>query len=89
MTVTVPEGADGLFLTVPYESNWRITANGKKTQALCVYDSLTYIPINEAGEVTIRMKYISSGLWLGAGLSLIGLFLLIYVEILERKRAKL
>ena len=89
MTVTVPEGADGLFLTVPYESNWRITANGKKTQALCVYDSLTYIPINEAGEVTIRMKYISSGLWLGAGLSLIGLFLLIYVEISERKRAKL
>ena len=89
MTVTVPEGADGLFLTVPYESNWRITANGKKTQALCVYDSLTYIPINEAGEVTIRMKYISSGLWLGVGLSLIGLFLLVYVEISERKRAKL
>ena len=89
MTVMVPEGADGLFLTVPYESNWRITANGKKTQALCVYDSLTYIPINEAGEVTIRMKYISSGLRLGAGLSLIGLFLLIYVEISERKRAKL
>ncbi len=89
MTVTVPEGADGLFLTLPYESNWKITANGKKTQALAVYDSLTYIPINEAGEVTIRMKYVSSGIWLGMVLSIIGVLLLIYVEISERKRAKL
>lgn len=89
MTISVPEGADGVFLTVPYESNWKITANGKKTQALAVYDSLTYIPINEAGEVTIRMKYVSSGLWLGMALSIIGVLLLIYVEISERKKAKL
>jgi uncharacterized membrane protein YfhO len=75
---------------VPYENAWKITANGKKTQALAVYDSLTYIPVDTTqGEVIVRMKYVSSGLWLGAGLSLIGLFLLIYVEISERKRAKL
>ena len=88
MTITVPEGADGVFLTVPYESNWKITANGKKIQALAVYDSLTYIPIDAAGEVTIRMRYVSSGLLPGAVLSVIGIFLLIYVEISERKKAK-
>ncbi len=91
MTITVPDGADGLFLTVPYESNWKITANGKKTQALAVYDSLTYIPVDDSfgeGDVTIRMKYVSSGLWFGVVLSIIGVFLLIYVEISERKKAK-
>ena len=90
MNMTVPEGADGLFVTVPYETAWKITVNGKKTEAIAVYDSLTYIPLDGVtGEYHIRMKYVSRGLFAGIILSIIGVLLFVYVVISEKKRAGL
>ena len=90
MSITVPEGADGLFVTLPYETAWKITVNGKKTEAIAVYDSLTYIPLDGvAGEYHIRMKYVSRGLFAGIILSIIGVLLFVYVVISEKKRAGL
>ena len=88
MNITVPEGADGLFLTVPYEKAWEVTVNGRKTEAIAVYDSLTYIPVDGvSGECHIRMKYVSKGLVYGIVLSLIGAALFSCILISERKRA--
>ena len=91
MSITVPEEADGLLLTVPYEDAWKVTINGRKSSALAVYDSLTYIPVdreNIEGDAVIKMKYVSSGLWLGAVLSIVGVLLLVFVGFKERKRAE-
>ncbi|WP_022765468.1 YfhO family protein [Butyrivibrio sp. XPD2006] len=90
MNITVPEGADGIFLTVPYETAWKITVNGKKTEAIAVYDSFTYIPLNGiTGECHIKMDYVSKGLFVGIILSVIGVLLFVYVVISEKKRAEL
>ena len=90
MNITVPEGADGLFLTIPYEKAWKITVDGKKTEAIAVYDSLTYIPLDGiTGECHIRMDYVSKGLFVGIILSVIGALLFGYVVISEKKRAVL
>ncbi len=90
VTIDVPSEADGVFLTIPFERAWKFTLNGRKVEAVAIYDSLTYIPIDRSsqGPLTIKMKYTPAGLWIGLVLSLIGLILLIYVEASERMRAK-
>ena len=91
LDITVPEGADGVFLTIPYERAWKVTVNGQAAKSLAVYDSLTYIPLNDEakdGEYHIHMKYITSGIWVGMSLSLIGIILFVLVELSEKKRAR-
>ncbi len=91
INIDVPEEADGLFLTVPYETAWKVTVNGKKTEALAIYDSLTYIPLDKtegANGCHIRMKYVSRGFVQGITISLAGLVLFIFIAVSERKRAK-
>ncbi|MCR5404563.1 MAG: YfhO family protein [Butyrivibrio sp.] len=87
MEITVPEGSDGVFLTIPYEDSWKVTAGGHKLSPLAVYDSLTYIPLEDLaseGELRIRMKYVTKGILPGLLLSIIGIALYIFVAISER-----
>ena len=72
-------------------SAWKVTVNGKKTEALAIYDSLTYIPLDKtegANGCHIRMKYVSRGFIQGIVISLAGLVIFVFIAISERKRAK-
>jgi uncharacterized membrane protein YfhO len=89
INIDAPADANGVFLTIPFETSWKIRVNGSKVSAVAIYDSLTYIPLDGGAESSfdIKMNYTTHGLWVGLILSLIGLILLIYVEASERVRA--
>jgi uncharacterized membrane protein YfhO len=89
INMDAPADADGIFLTIPFEKSWKIKVNGSKVNAVAIYDSLTYIPLEGGTESSfdIQMNYTTQGLWVGLILSLIWLILLIYVEASERVRA--
>jgi uncharacterized membrane protein YfhO len=91
LAIAVPEGANGVFLTVPYDTAWKVKVDGKKVTPIAIYDSLTYIPLDGTtsdGTYLVHMKYTPKGFWIGLVLSIMGLVLLLYVEVAERLRAR-
>ncbi len=90
MDIVASEGADGVFLSVPFEKDWKVTVNGTKVEPVAVYDSFMYVPLKDNdvnGENHICMRYVPTGMMTGMILSFIGLALLLCVVFLERKRA--
>ncbi len=55
-TVTVPEDKAVLFTTIPYDAGWQVWVDGKKTEILCLMDTLIGVPVTP-GEHEIVMKY--------------------------------
>ncbi|MCR4851439.1 MAG: YfhO family protein [Lachnospiraceae bacterium] len=77
---------EGVFLSIPCEKGWKIKVDGKKTEPVAVYDSLTYIPIYEnATAHTIDMIFIPEGAFAGALLSLIGIVIFAGLIFYEEK----
>ncbi len=73
---------DGVFLTVPFEEGWTVMVDGRATEPVAIYDSLTYIPIaNSASSHTIDMTFMPVGIWVGVVLSLLGLLILVYIAL--------
>lgn len=77
---------EGVFLSIPCEKGWKIRVDGKKTDAVAIYDSLTYIPINDrASAHTIEMIFIPEGIYVGALLSVIGVIVFAFFFFKEEK----
>jgi uncharacterized membrane protein YfhO len=77
---------DGVFLTVPFEEGWTVMVDGKRTEPVAIYDSLTYIPISDsASSHTIDMTFMPVGIWIGVVLSLLGLLILVYIALSGNK----
>ncbi len=88
--ITIDTGANsGVFLTVPFQRGWSVKVDGKKTDAIAIYDALTYIPLDgEKTEHHIDMKFTPVGFRLGIILNLIGLIALIRIFLDERRRER-
>nr|MCR5671064.1 YfhO family protein [Butyrivibrio sp.] len=78
---------NGVFMTIPYEKDWSIKVDRKKVSALCVYDSMTYIPLENQGEThLIDMAYVPAGFYAGMFISVIGAALFAFIIIKEKRR---
>ncbi len=86
--ITISEAAHGdeLVTTIPYDSGWSATVNGKQAPIQQVYSCLMSIPL-EDGENTIELHYNLKGQSLGimiSGLSLIILLAIATASHLKR-----
>lgn len=90
-TVTVSDANyQTLYLSIPYDSDWEIRVDGRKTSSFAVLDNFTGIKLSE-GTHKITMKYRSSSFHAGLFISLaaIGAFLLYQGTkfVIKRKQA--
>ncbi len=74
-----------LLLQVPYDKGWDLYINGKKTAYKKALNSLMLIEIPE-GNNTIELKYEPPFFKHGVLLSIIGFFMLLYIEINKKNR---
>lgn len=73
-----------LLLTVPYDEGWTITVDGKETEFFRIGEALTGVQL-EAGEHTIRMKYMPQGFLPGAFISIVCALLYVMSGIWEKQ----
>lgn len=85
-TVTASGSNNVLFLSVPYDSGWSAYINGKKVQILSKYHFIE-IKLNQ-GTQEIKLVYTPDGIYIGMGLTIIGLCILILIIINERKKLR-
>ncbi len=87
--ITVDTGDhDGVFLTVPFQKGWSVKVDDKEVVPVAVYDSLTYIPIEQkAPSHHIDMVYETVGLKIGIILSLAGILVFIGIVVSEKNRS--
>ena len=84
-TVKNPENLDRLYLSVSYDKGWSIKVNGKKVKPELIGDCMMSLPL-EPGENTIEMKYSIPGLYVGIGMSVIGIAVWAVVWWKEREK---
>ena len=85
-TVTAQGNNNILFLSIPYDSGWSAYINGKKVKILSKYNFME-IKLNQ-GTQNIKLVFIPDGIYKGAGLTIIGVCILMLIIISERKKYK-
>lgn len=85
-TVSATKGGV-LYTSIPAVSGWTVTVDGKAADAGAFRDTLLTVPL-PAGEHTVRFQYTAPGLYAGLGMTVLGLALVGYLVLLERKRGK-
>jgi len=78
------DGAERLYLSLPYDSGWRVYRNGEEIDVYLVGDCMYSLPL-VAGENHFELKYSMPSLWIGFGISLIALGILIVLAKRERR----
>lgn len=68
-----------LYTSIPYDRGWSIKVDGKEIEPVKIFDSLIGIELSE-GNHTIEFKYIPRGLYVGAGVSIISIILVILLR---------
>ncbi|MHC1510299.1 YfhO family protein [Pediococcus pentosaceus] len=69
-----------LLLTIPADPGWKAKINGKQVAVKTVDNLFTLVPLN-SGKNQLTMKYVPTGLVLGAWLTILGLSSFIFVQI--------
>ena len=88
ITGTVSAAKDGVLMTsIPYDSSWSVTVDGKAVDTFAVADGFLGIDVT-AGEHTVTFTYIPKGLLVGAAISATSLLVLIILLIVFRLRQK-
>lgn len=86
---TVNAKEDGvLFLSIPYESGWKVYIDGEKAETFTVLQAMLGVRVG-SGEHSIEIKYTPEGFVLGVTMSAVFLALMLLVIYCERKRRKL
>ena len=74
-TITTHEDSSHILFTIPYDNAWQITVDGQVVKPVAVLNNtLMAIPVTK-GTHQVRLHYFPSSIWLGAGISLVGLLL--------------
>ena len=75
LTCEVPEGTDGVLVTIPQNEGWKAVLNGKKLQQERIFGALTYLKTEgESGRLDLR--YITPGFRAGCIVTLLSLIAL-------------
>jgi uncharacterized membrane protein YfhO len=81
-TITVAEGENVVFTTIPYDKGWNIYVDGEKVESYETLDALLAFDITP-GEHSLEFVYRSSYMVGGWILSAVGIFLLILMLLLD------
>lgn len=74
-TITTHEDSSHILFTIPYDNAWQITVDDQVVKPVAVLNNtLMAIPVTK-GTHQVRLHYFPSSIWLGAGISLVGLLL--------------
>lgn len=87
-TINLAEGKM-LYTSIPYDKGWSVYVDGVKVgdeNIVKIGNALMGVYM-DAGEHTVEFKYSPRGLLLGAGLTAVGIILLIALLILKKKKA--
>ena len=87
-TFTAGEGDSLLVFTLPYDSSWRVTLDGRQVSHLEVQDCLMALE-TEPGTHTVELRYIPAGLIPGAAVSLLALAACIAAAVHTRRKRKI
>ena len=71
-TITVPEGRNRIFTSIPYDKGWRVTCDGEEVQTSEVLDALLTFSLPE-GEHEVTLEYKPESVKLGNIISIAGL----------------
>ena len=74
-----------VFTTIPYDKYWRVYVDGERVETYATMDTLLAFDI-EAGEHEIEMKYVSTPFYLGIGIGIAGVGILVALIFLDRKK---
>ena len=74
-----------LFMSIPYDRNWKVYVDGKKANYDKILDQFIGIKLNK-GKHKIKMIYVSKEFNYGIVISLISFILFISLLIMERKK---
>ena len=77
-SVTVPENRTHIMFSIPYEKDWKIKIDGKKTEAKKVLGALLAVEVTP-GEHTIEMRYMPKGFLETIWISLTCLVILMFL----------
>lgn len=72
-TINVTEGKNTVFTTIPYEKYWNVYVDGEQVETYTTCAALLAFDIEETGEHTVVIEYISEPLIFGGKLGVIGL----------------
>lgn len=81
----VCEDREYLFLSVPYSKGWTAYVDGQKTDILRANIGFMAIPL-EGGLHSIELKYVTPGLRLGIGCSLLSLGIIVVIYFRNKKK---
>ena len=83
----VSDASKRITFSMPYDEGWHVYVDGEETQTEPVMNVLMSLKTTP-GKHIIEMKYIPKGFVEGAIISIVGLLILTYIYIIERKRIK-
>ncbi len=83
-TIEISGSNKVMLTTIPYEEGWKITVDGKKAEAVCAFDSMTAIKLDE-GSHTIEMTFMPDYFIIAVIISLAGLVICLVISVFEYK----
>ena len=82
--INVTDDKTLLYTSIPYDEGWRVTVDGAEVEYIKILDGLIGIELNE-GSHTIEFKYKTPGLLLGSTISILAVFITIFIEVAKKK----
>ncbi|WP_133014354.1 YfhO family protein [Clostridium cuniculi] len=82
--ITVTEDKTLLYTSIPYDEGWSVTVDGVEVEYIKILDGLIGVELSE-GNHNIEFKYKTPGLLLGSTISLVAIFIIVFVEIAKKK----
>lgn len=82
--ITVTEDKTLLYTSIPYDEGWSVTVDGTEVEYIKILDGLIGVELNE-GNHNIEFKYKTPGLLLGSTISLLAIFIIIFIEVANKK----
>lgn len=90
-TVNVTDDKEKLlYLSIPYDANWRVLVDGKKTELKPILREFSSLELS-TGKHDIKMNYVSKSFWLGAMISFASILcalVLIFYQRWQRNKKK-
>ena len=87
-SITTTKESQTILTTIPYDEGWSVILDGKKIEYTKTLDALIAFEIDDIGEHTLELRYMSKSFVLGASCSVICCALFIVLWIFDSKRKK-
>lgn len=78
-------GSSEILMTVPYDSGWKVTSNGKELKTELCYGSIMKIDISKIESNEIEMKFIPEGYVIGLIITLLALLMVAVMTFIDSR----